>query len=462
MFIGRTKELEKLSELYASSGLEYALIYGRRRIGKSEIIKESLKKCGSRAILYICKQTSERNNVESLSEIIAETFDMPTPYFKSMEETLEYLYKRSLKEEMIVILDEYPFLRKNIDGLDSILQSLYERYHDSSKLKLILCGSYIDVMKSLLDESNPLYGRISLVLHIKEQDYYESSLYYPSYSLEDKVLLYSVFGGVPFYNAKINERKSALNNILDLIVDESAPLEGEISIFLKNEIGKIEWANTVLETIARGKKKYADILDASHISSSPTLSTTLESLMKMEIIEKEAPINDESNKKKAKYRIKDNLTLFYYTYIYPNLSTRSILTPKDFFKRIVEEDFESRFVPRAFETILRQYLIRQNMEGKMDPPILKIGRYYYDDPINKRNGEFDVVTFDELGYSFYEAKYQKDKLSRGEIEKEIKQVNETGLKCHRYGFLAKAGFAEKISSPEIFYITLEDLYRFPE
>lgn len=459
MFIGRQTELAKLISLYSSSTMEYGLIYGRRRIGKTQIIKESLKKVKSKKIYYVCKETSERNNVKSLCEQISVALDIPLLAFSTIEETLIYLCKLSTKRTIILILDEYPFLRKNIVGLDSILQSLYENYHETSKLKLILCGSYIDIMKSLLESQNPLYGRMSLILHIKQQDYYESSLYYPSYSLEDKVMLYSVFGGVPFYNSKINTRISALDNILDLIVQENASLETEISVFLKNEISKIDWANQIFESISNGKRKFADILEASHVPSSPTLAETLNRLIGMDILMKEAPINDEKNKKKAKYTILDNLTLFYYTYLFPNLSNRSLLDRKDFYQKIIEEDFRTKFIPRCFESILKQYLIRLNRQGKMNPLFLKIGRYYYDNPVQKKNGEFDVVTYDENGYTFYEAKYRNEAMSQGDIEKEIQQVKETGLNCYRYGFLSKSGFVKTPSDSNLILLTLEDLYR---
>lgn len=97
MFIGRKEELAKLSSFYASPSMGYGLIYGRGRIGKSEIIKESLKHFKGKKIYYICKETSERNNIESLCQQISLTFNIPVPLFSSMEETLLSLCKLSLR-----------------------------------------------------------------------------------------------------------------------------------------------------------------------------------------------------------------------------------------------------------------------------------------------------------------------------------------------------------------------------
>ena len=120
---------------------------------------------------------------------------------------LQFLFKMSEKEPMILVLDEYPYLRENAKGLDSILQSLIDHYKDTSNMKFIVCGSYVDTMKALLEKQNPLYGRIDLTLNLKPMDYYESALFYPEFTEEDKVRLFSVFGGIPYYNRLIDGQK---------------------------------------------------------------------------------------------------------------------------------------------------------------------------------------------------------------------------------------------------------------
>ena len=194
MFYGRENERKKLHRMFLSDGQMISLIYGRRRIGKSELIKQALKETDIKSIYYECKQTTERNNVDSLAELIAEIFDFPKPAFENIEALLQFLFKMSEKEPMILVLDEYPYLRENAKGLDSILQSLIDHYKDTSNMKFIVCGSYVDTMKALLEKQNPLYGRIDLTLNLKPMDYYESALFYPEFTEEDKVRLFSVLG----------------------------------------------------------------------------------------------------------------------------------------------------------------------------------------------------------------------------------------------------------------------------
>ena len=248
-FYGREQQQKKINGILQKNTLQAALIFGRRRVGKSELIKQCLKKTEIPQLVYECKQTTELNNVESLSTLISEEFHLPRLGFGSMEALLDYLFRRAEKEKMVLVLDEYPYLRETSAGIDSILQSLIDRYRDVSSLKLILCGSYVEIMKSLLARENPLYGRVDLTIDLKPMDYYESAMFYPDFSAEDKVRLYSVFGGIPYYNRLIDASLSVKENIQELISAPGARLENEVSMYLKSEISKIANANEVFEAL---------------------------------------------------------------------------------------------------------------------------------------------------------------------------------------------------------------------
>lgn len=456
-FYGREKELTKLKKLIASDEMQMSLIYGRRRIGKSELVKQSIKESGIKNIYYECKQVTEESNVQSMCEVLSDTLGLPKLGYTKIEDFVDYMFNLSKDESVILVLDEYPYLRENVKGLDSIIQALVDKYRDDSKLKLIILGSYVEIMKSLLEKNSPLYGRSDLVIDLKQMDYYESALFYPNMTNEDKVRIYSVFGGVPYYNRLVDDKKSAKENIIDLIASPGARLENEVSMYLNTEISKIVNANEVFEALARGFSRFSDILSQSHVSSSPTLADVLDKLMRMEIVEKKAPINDENNKKKSGYYICDNLSLFYYRYIFKYSSQLKIMDPEMFYDKYIEKDFEESYVPHRFEEICTQYLIRQNRLGAIEPVIEKIGKYYYDDPKTRTNGEFDVVTLDDKGYVFYEVKFRKKKTSKEVIENEIDQVKATGLNCYKYVFFARAGFTAK-ETEEIKFIELKEIF----
>lgn len=458
MFYGREKQKKSILDMFAKDEQMISLIYGRRRIGKSELIKQSLRETNVISIYYECKQTSEKNNVDSLAELIGEKFNFPKPAFSNIEEVISFVFKKSEEHSLILVLDEYPYWRENVRGIDSIMKSVIDKYKDTSHMKLIICGSYVDTMRQLLSKQNPLFGRVDLSIELKAMDYYESAMFYQDFSDEDKVRIYSVFGGIPYYNRLIDPSKTVRENIIDLIASPGARLENEVVMYLNSEISKITNANEVFETLAKGFSKYKDILDQSNVSSGPTLVDVLDKLIKMDVVKKEAPINDENNKKKTGYYISDNLSLFYYKYIFRNISRMSIMDSEVFYDRYIKEDFETQHVPRIFEDICKQYLIRLNKSGANEEPFEKIGKYYYDDPQTKSNGEFDIVTKDDKGYIFYEAKFRKEPLTESAIKEEIMQVEKTGLGCYKYGFISRSGFDCEISEDRIL-IDLDEVYK---
>lgn len=458
-FIGRTKEQEKLLAQLSSPIQNAALLYGRRRVGKSKLILHTMRQASdARTIYYECRQTTTENNTKNLSEVIAETFDMPPLAFSDIEAALRFVFDRATGEKIVLAIDEYPYLRDVVKGMDSILQVLLDEYRDRSHLSLILCGSYVEVMKSLLERDNPLYGRIDLKINLQPMDYYESAQFYPERSCEDKVRLFSVFGGIPYYNRLIDKNVSVRENLIHLILEPDARLEDEVPSYLLSEISKIGNAHEIFSALADGHARYRDILSQSHVSSGATLVNVLNRLIGMQLVQRRSPINDPNNKKRTSYVICDGLSKFYYRYVFRYLSQRSVLDPEVYYDRYVNDDFETQFVPRAFEEVCRQYLVRQNRMGNSEPPFDLIGTYSYDDPVTRTNGEFDVVTKDPLGYSFYEAKFRTTPITQRMIEDEIEQVQRAGLTCHRYGFFSRSGF-EAQADERTALIGLEELYR---
>lgn len=457
-FYGRTDELKKLNRCFNTENLNASLVFGRRRVGKSELIKQALKNTDAISIYYECKETTEANNLESLSVLLSNALNLPPLKFSSIEEILNYIFSYAKHNNFILVLDEYPYLRKTIKGLDSILQSLIDNYKDTSKLKLVVCGSFVDVMKSLLSDENPLYGRIDTTIELKPMDYYDSSLFYLGFSNEDKIRLYSVLGGIPYYNRLVNPDLTVKENIIELIASNGARLENEVTMYLKSEISKLINTNEVFETLANGNSRYSDIISKSNVSSSPALADILEKLIKMDLVKKEAPINDQNNKRKTGYYIIDNFSLFYYKYCFKYLSQMSIMEPNAFFEEFIAKDFDEHYVPKVFEDVCKQYLIRKNRLGKMDIPFTKIGKYWYDNPEKKTNGEFDIVTEDKNGYVFYEAKFKKSPIGNSAIKEEIDQVKATGLNPYKYAFISRSGFKDNVGFEEVEKISLNELF----
>ena len=293
-FIGREKELGDIKRKLDNDRSECLLLYGRRRVGKSELIKESLRQINATVVHYVCRKASFEQNLAGLSLVVAEAFDEPVQ-FNHFGKLLEYVYKKAKNQKVIMVIDEYPFLRGDNEAIDSELQISIDTWQHESCLKLILCGSYVQIMQKLIESDAPLFGRFSEIIKLKPFDYYDTAKFFPSKSLEEKFLVYSIFGGIPFYLIQIDEALTIEENIKRLLIPEGSLLEGEIRLQLKAELSKEENANLVLEKIANGVGKYRDI--ANFLRNSSNISPILSKLSGMGLIEKDSPINAASSKK---------------------------------------------------------------------------------------------------------------------------------------------------------------------
>ena len=160
MFIGRERELDALEKLYTSDKFEFVAIYGRRRVGKTALINQFIK--NKKAIYFMGVESNAKQNLENFSKSIIEYssgIETETSFF-SFQAALEYVFKLAEKERLILAIDEYPYVARSSKSLASTLQLLIDKYKDSSKLMLILCGSSMSYMEDhVLAYKSPLYGR---------------------------------------------------------------------------------------------------------------------------------------------------------------------------------------------------------------------------------------------------------------------------------------------------------------
>ena len=167
-FIAREKEVRKLTSALDQPDYELILVYGRRHVGKTELIKHTCRLSKLPVVYYMCRQINEKKLTDELTSAIDSVYPLEGQMFRSFEDALRFMYKKGQKEPAVLVLDEYPNARKQIEGLDTMLQSLSDEYKGSTQLKVILSGSYIDVMKSLKGSDEPLYGSITLSVDLKQ------------------------------------------------------------------------------------------------------------------------------------------------------------------------------------------------------------------------------------------------------------------------------------------------------
>lgn len=458
MFIGRERELKEIKKALSTSTFEAFLIYGRRRIGKSELVYQGIKSSKLRILSYECKRASNRFNLDLMTECLEKVFGLSNLYFKDFISFFEYVFEFSTKQEFIFVIDEFSFLVDNDPSVESFLASAIDKYKRTSKMKLFVLGSYVLLMEKMISPSSHIYGRFNHILLLKPFDYYDSSLFYPEYTDEDKIMTYAVFGGVPYFNSLIDPKKSFLGNVEDLLIVSNSILEKEIENVILTETSKINEMNEIIKVISSGVTKYSDIIaKIKEVNKRPDY--LLQKLVEMDIIKKEAPINQSTNKKKMFYSFEDNLLDFYYRYIFGSISSSFRINPAFFFENFIKEDFETDYLPHKFEKVAKEFLLRKNIEGQIRPVIKTIGTYWFDDRKNKKNRQFDVVTLDALGYISYECKYTDSPIDKKVIEEEERQTRDLDIDFYKLGFISKKGYSKGIDAGKYNLFSLSDFYK---
>lgn len=444
MFIAREKELKILDSKILSDQFEFGIIYGRRRIGKTSLLQEVVKKHG--AIYYVANEMGLEYNLKQLSSIVAAYFGEPFS-FNSLEQLFEYLAKKSKEQKLILILDEFTYLLASNPELLSVLQNIVDQHLLQSSLKLILSGSHVGMVEDALSYKKPLYGRTTFKLKVEAFDYFDAAKFYPAMSNEDKIRLYSVFGGVPFYTNKIDQEKSVSENIKSLIIEEGSVFEDEISFFLSQEVRSVASYGKIINAIASGATRLNEISTKSGMSSTGTTSKYIDLLLTLGIIEREYCFGETSNSKKTIYRVKDQLFNFHYRFVERYKTQKTIMDADRFYDTYVSPHLDE-FVSLEFEHICRDFLIR-----KYSDSIEEIGRYWYNDVKEKKDIEIDVVMRRSSKLYAFECKWTNPQINSKvakEFERKTSYLGDVTL-----GYFSKQKQA-KIDHGLLF--TTEDLY----
>ena len=441
MFVGRDSELTALSDFLGSAETKAALIHGRRRIGKTTLIRKAIDDAAVKTIFFEALDGRYETNLNLLSRQVSELLGAPLGAFQYFLDLFRAL--QLYKEPLAVVIDEYQFLKLSRKGneVDSEFKQIIDQL--PGNIKLILTGSHVTLMKELMEQDNPLFGRFQLVLNVGELEYWHAQAFYSQLTVYDKVCFHSVFGACPFILENLDPSLGLRSNIINMLVRQNGLARIYVEYILFKEIGKVSILNDILRSIGNGKAKYSQIENSLNMPSNGLLSKYLGMLQDMGLIASVTPINRKTDRKKAYYTIADNLVRFYYTYIYPNSSSISHISEEDFFASYIEPSIKT-FISMRFESIVRDYLRIKVGDLEKSTP-LDIGTFWYDDPKSRKNGEFDCVVRFNDHYSLYEAKFYARPMSLAEMREEEKQAREVqGLGDVRLGFASVNGFEKDV------------------
>ena len=440
MFIGRERELEALNKLYSSNKFEFAVIYGRRRVGKTALISQFIR--DKNAIYFMGVESNAKQNLENFSKSIFEyRTDIETEgYFPSFQAALEYVFRLSEKERLILAIDEYPYAARSEKSLASTLQLLIDKYKDNSKLMLILCGSSMSYMEDhVLAYKAPLYGRRTAQMKVVPFDFEETCRYFKNFSDEDKALIYGIVGGTPQYLLQMNDALSIEDNIKNTFLNPTSALFEEPENLLKQEVREPALYNAIITAIATGSTRMSEI-SGKVGEDTNVCSAYVKNLVALGIIRKETPYGETASRKTI-YAIEDNLFRFWYRFVPENHSIIARGASDLAYKRI--EPFLPEYMGKVFEEICKQYLWKLLLDGKCQVEFSSLGRWWGSDPRDRSQAEIDILAEqDKTTALFAECKWTNEKVDLGVLETLVKRSELFPYKKKYFYLFAKAGFTK--------------------
>lgn len=269
MFVGREKELHSLNTHYDSDDYECVIIYGRRRIGKTELISEFVK--DKPAIFFTATQENAETNLRRLSEVgfKFENSDFSGgASFASFDDLLDEIGKIAQKQRVIFVIDEYPYLAESYPGFSSLLRKYINRNFLHSKLFLVLCGSPMSFMeKQVLGYQSLLYGRRTMQLKIEPFNFHEAQEMLPRVDKKSAFALYAISGGVPQYLSYFSKATSIKEAIVDIFLQKDGRLFEKPNNLIKQELRDLANYNSVIAAVAQGHSRLNEIATATKIKA---------------------------------------------------------------------------------------------------------------------------------------------------------------------------------------------------
>lgn len=440
MFIGRKREITALDKLYNSNKFEFAVIYGRRRVGKTALINHFID--DKESIYFMGVESNEKQNLENFSKSIIEYssgIEAETS-FLSFQAALEYVFKLSERKRLILVIDEYPYVARSSKSLASTLQLLIDKYKDTSKLMLILCGSSMSYMEDeVLAYKSPLYGRRTAQMKIFPFSFDEACRYLKNYSDEDKALAYGIVGGTPQYLLQIDDRLSIEDNIKNTYLNPISFLYEEPTNLLKQEVREPAIYMAIITAIAVGASRMSDISNKVGEDSN-ICANYLKSLINLGIVKKETPYGEKTSRKSI-YSIEDNMFRFWYRFV-PNNNSVIMRGAADIVYRRIEPQL-SEYMGAVFEGMCKQYLWKLLLDGNSPVEFSELGRWWGNDPIEKKQTEIDIMgEQDKKTALFGECKWTNEKIDLGVLETLIKRSKLFSyINVHLFLF-SKSGFTK--------------------
>jgi hypothetical protein len=450
-FIGRKNELAKLNEEYAKDS-SFVVVYGRRRVGKTTLIKEFLK--GKTSFYFLATEEVEQQSMMRLAGVVARTTGnslLEKAVFTDWLDLFRVIAEYKPSEKKVLVIDEFPYLVKANPAFPSILQHAWDEVMKDSNVMLILSGSFIGMMqKYALSYDSPLYGRRTAQMKLAPLTFTEVYAA-QNFKFEKAVEQYSVTGGVPKYLEFFDDKRSLNEQLKENVFSKSGFLYEEPNFLLKSEAMTAVNYFSIIKTIADGNHKIGKIAGVLE-QETPTLTPYLSTLVELGFLEKQTPVTEKNPEKSRKslYFIADNFIRFWFHYVYPykgelELDNMQIVLDE------MKKDFTQKFVAFSYEDICRDIFKNLCRTGSIKFTPSLIGSYWKNDSWD--DTQIDVMAVDRQKSCLFvgECKYHNKPVEQS-VYFELKDKVAASADIRKsfpkydviYGIFSKSGFNSRL------------------
>ena len=463
MFIGREQELRFFEEKYRSAGGQLIVLYGRRRIGKTETLRQFCK--GKPHVFYSCREISDSRQLDAFSERLLRAGSPAAKYvdaFRDWEAAFMGLSELPANgAKKMLVIDEFPYMCKSNASIPSILQVLWDESLRDRDVMIVLCGSAMSFIENeLLSRKNPLFGRTTGIYKMNELPFDDAVKFFPGYSAEHKMLAYSILGGIPHYLKQFDPALPLRENIIRNVLTKGCVLYSEVEFLMRQELREPALYNTIIDAIALGSTKLNDIHTKTQIDR-PKISVYLKNLIDLKIIEREFSVlsgsGDRAASARGLYRISDSFFRFWYCFVSANLSDLEAGDAAGVFDHAILPQLNG-FASQAFERVCREFVRGMNQRGELGTRVAKLGRWWgkLNQSVTEGNGkrrmisvenEIDIVAADaqQRNYILCECKFRNSEMDVADLRSLVEKasfIREGALV--RYMLFSKSGFSDAL------------------
>ena len=408
-FIDRQDEIDFLEKEYKRDGSALVILYGRRRVGKTALTNKFIE--DKQAVYFLATEENETQNRVAFKNIVAEQTGNEL-LMNANVDSWDMIFKvwtdaAVSGEKKLMIIDEFQYLGRANHAFPSVFQKIWDTILKDRNVMVVLCGSLVSMMESqTLAYSSPLYGRRTGQIKLKQIPFRHYRVFFPDKSAKELIEYYAITGGVPKYIELFYDSSDIYAAIENNVLSKSSFLYDEPNFLLQREVSEVGSYFSIIKTIASGNQKLSKIATTLELKQTG-LTKYLKTLINLDILTREVPVTEDNpeNSKRGLYKIKDNFMLFWFKFIFPNLSYIESGHAELVMKKI-RTNFVDAHVSYVYEDVCIEKMWALNAGDTWDFHFDKVGRWW------NNNTEIDIVALDQEGgrVIFGECKYWTNKV----------------------------------------------------